>query len=139
MASDFPSIWMWSQAFEMIARADRLHREVFRPARSASRSLTWEPPVDVLETDDLVLVLVALPGVNPDAAEISIEGGELTISGIRSLPPELQTAVIHRMELPLGRFERRIDLPPGRYDGVSRSAADGCLMVVLRKSGAFRD
>jgi hypothetical protein len=38
------------------------------------------------------------------------------------------------MELPQGRFERRIPLPAGHYDGVSRAAADGCLMISLRKS-----
>jgi len=38
---------------------------------------------------------------------------------------EMQTAIIHRLELPQGRFERRIRLPAGRYGAVHRSAADG--------------
>ena len=51
--------WMWSEACEMLARAERLHREFFRPIRSASRLAAWEPPVDILETEREVLVLVA--------------------------------------------------------------------------------
>ncbi len=137
MDSKFPAGWMWSDAFEMLARVERLHREVFRPARSPSRRPAWEPLVDMLETDRMVLVLVALPGVNPERVEVSIVGGELVVSGDRTFPPEMQTAVIHRLELPQGEFERRIKLPPGQYRGVSRSASDGCLVVALQKSGAL--
>ena len=31
MDKDFPSGWMWSQAFDMLSRAERMHREIFRP------------------------------------------------------------------------------------------------------------
>jgi HSP20 family molecular chaperone IbpA len=41
--------------------------------------------------------------------------------------------VIHRLELPYGRFERRIELPPGRYEVVQRELIDGCLTLSLRK------
>ncbi|MGO8797565.1 MAG: Hsp20/alpha crystallin family protein [Roseiarcus sp.] len=137
MASNLPPSWMWSEAYEMLARAERLNREFFRPARSTARAPAWEPPVDVLETDRVVLVLVALPGVSPDRVEAAIEESDLVISGTRVLPAEMQTAIIHRLELPQGRFERRVRLPAGRYSGVHRSAADGCLIIALQKSGAF--
>ena len=137
MEKDFPSGWMWSHAFEMLARAERMHREVFRPAGS-SRQAAWEPPVDILETTSEVLVLVALPGVVPDQVEASIEGGDLVIAGKRVLPREWRTATIHRLELPQGRFERRIRLPGGHYHDVSRATADGCLVITLRKAEASR-
>lgn len=127
--------WMWSEACEMLAKADRMHRELFRPSASSSRLPAWEPPVDVLETEREVLVLVALPGVNPERVEAVIADGNLLIAGLRVLPPALQTAVIHRLELPQGRFERRVRLPAGRYTTVSRSAADGCLVITLEKAG----
>ena len=138
MDQDFPRDWMWSQALQMLARAEHLHREFFRPVRSMSRLPAWEPPVDILETELEVLVLVALPGVRPDRVEAVIDGNDIVISGIRVLPDELRTAVIHRLELPQGRFERRVRLPAGRYGAVRRSAADGCLLVSLKKSEAFR-
>ena len=122
----------------MLARAERMHREFFRPANVAARLPAWEPPVDILETERAVLVLVALPGVDPDRVEASIEGSDLVFSGIRVFPAEMRTAIIHRLELPQGRFERRVRLPAGRYGAVQRSAADGCLVITLQKSGAFR-
>ncbi len=57
----------------------------------------------------------------------------LVIKGERALPAVLRTAVIHRLELPQGRFERRVALPAGRYDNIRREARDGCLIVTLRK------
>jgi HSP20 family protein len=129
--------WMWSEACEMLARAERLHRAFFRPAQSVARP-AWEPPVDILETEREVIVLVALPGVDPNGAEAAIVDDELVIGGTRSLPPMLRTATIHRLELPHGRFERRLALPPGRYSEVRRSAADGCLVITLEKAGTSR-
>lgn len=121
----------------MLARAERLHREFFRPAGLVAQLPTWEPPVDILETEREVLVLVALPGVHPDRVEAAIDGNDLVIAGTRVLPDELRTAFIHRLELPQGRFERRVRLPAGRYSAVRRSAADGCLLITLKKSEAF--
>ncbi len=129
--------WMWADACEMLARAERLHRQFFEPRRAAaSRLPVWQPPADVLETEREVLVFVALPGVDPGAVEAAIEDGTLFVAGVRALPPELRGAAIHRMELPQGRFERRVPLPPGRYSAtVRRSFAEGCLLVRLEKAG----
>jgi HSP20 family molecular chaperone IbpA len=128
--------WMWADACEMLSRAERLHRQFFEPRRSAaSRLPVWQPPADVLETEREVLVIVALPGVDPGAVEAAIEDGALVVAGRRALPPELRAAAIHRMELPQGRFERRVPLPPGRYSAaVRRSFADGCLLVRIEKA-----
>jgi HSP20 family protein len=129
--ADFSKNWMWSEACDVLARADRLHREFFRPA--VARLPAWEPPVDVLETEHAVLVLVALLGVDPERVEAVIEGADLLIAGVRILPPELQTAVIHRLELPQGRFERRVRLPAGIYGAVRRTSVHGCLAITLEK------
>jgi HSP20 family protein len=130
--------WMWSEACAMLARAERLQGGFFRPLAPASGIPAWEPPIDVLETDKQVLILVALPGVNPDGVQAVIADGYLHLAGARVLPPELRTAVIHRLELPQGRFERRIPLPAGRYGAIRSAAADGCLLVTLQKMGAVR-
>lgn len=136
MARDIARDWMWSEACEMLARAERMHRELFRPAGSQARQLAWEPPVDILETEREVLALVALPGVEASSVQAAIEDGDLVIAGTRSYPPVLRTAVIHRLELPQGRFFRRVRLPVGRYSSnVRRAVADGCLVITLQKAG----
>src|SRR3712207_1617139 len=132
MARGDPQDWMWSEAVTMLARAERMHRQFFQPPQGGRPC--GEPPADVLETEREVLVLIALPGVAPEQVEAAIKDGSLVGSGRRALPAELRTAVIHRLELPQGRFERRILLPPGRYDGVRSSAGDGCLLISLRKA-----
>ena len=72
-------------------------------------------------------------GVDPGAVAAVIEGGELVIAGDRSLPDEIGLAIIHRLELPHGRFARRVSLPDGRYSNVHRASAHGCLVVTLDK------
>lgn len=124
--------WMWSEACDSLARAERLHRQFFQPRRPG----TWEPPVDILETEREVLLFFALPGVSIDKVEAIIDGADLVVAGMRVLPPQLRTAIIHRIELPQGRFERRVRLPAGRYRDILRAAADGCLVITLRKAEA---
>ena len=119
---------MWADALAIVARADRLHREFFRPAPSG-----WEPPVDLQETADELILVAALPGVRAADVDLVISGGELAIVGIRRLPVLSGPTRIHRMELPHGHFERRVALPTGTYELARRDLADGCLTVVLRK------
>ena len=88
--------------------------------------------MDVLETEREILIFVALPGVDLDRVSALIDDGILIISGRRELPPELKDAVILRLELPQGRFERRIALPTGRY-AVSRHVSNGCVLLRLAK------
>ncbi|MEJ0092409.1 MAG: Hsp20/alpha crystallin family protein [Methylocella sp.] len=125
--------WMWSDAVEMLVRAERLHRQMFQPASSRSRTPNWEPPVDVLETDREVLVFAALPGVDPEHISVTLSNGMLLITGERVPPPQLMTAAIHRLELPQGRFERQVPLPAGRYEVARPSVVNGCLAITLRK------
>ena len=63
-----------------------------------------------------------------------IHNGGLSIAGERVLPQELRTAIIHRLELPQGRFERHIPLPPGRYETPRSGVANGCLVIRLAKA-----
>jgi HSP20 family protein len=125
--------WMWADALDALARAERLHRQLFHPSTSQPRHPSWEPPIDVLETDREVVIIAALPGVAATQVETVIEGSHLVIAGVRAIPPALRTAAIHRMEIPQGRFERRIPLPRGAYDRLSSQMIDGCLIVSLGK------
>ena len=133
-----PRDWMWSEALQMLAQAERLHQQVFRPQTAGRLRPSWEPPVDVLETEREVLILAALPGVDVQKVEAVIENGTLVLSGERTVPAEFRTAKIHRLELPQGRFERRLALPPGVYGEVRRFEVNGCLAVTLAKAATRR-
>lgn len=126
--------WMWSHAIEMLDRVERLHRQSFEPRAGSGGATCWQPPVDMIETDQEILILIALPGVDLDQVAVKIENGALVIVGQRIFPPELRMGVIHRLELPQGRFERRLSLPPGRYGAVRQVGVHGCLLVGLPKA-----
>ena len=134
MTRNFARDWMWSEACEMLARAEKIHRAFSSPA--APRM--WEPPADILETESELLVFVALPGVDPDSVDARIEDGHLIIAAVRVLPPELRSATIHRLELPQGRFLRHLPLPHGQYVGLRLTSAEGCLLIKLEKADYAR-
>ncbi len=134
MSTKDPINWMLSNAVEALARAKRLHQQFLHLQPSTeTREPSWEPPIDVLETEREVLILIALPSVDPNAVVAEIDKGALVVSGHRVLPAELRNARILRLELPQGRFERRIPLPLGRYT-ITRFAANGCIGLRLAKS-----
>jgi HSP20 family molecular chaperone IbpA len=124
---------MWAEACELLERAERLNRQFFQPRPAQARRPAWEPPVDVLETDGELWILVALPGVGADRVEVLVEDRTLVVAGERPMPGRSRAGVIRRLEIPYGRFERRIELPPGRFDVVRRELTDGCLVLGLRK------
>ena len=127
---------MWGEALSLLEQADRLHRQFFRVAGTESAH-TWEPPVDVVESANLVQVHVALPGVPPESIDIVIEPGGVVVSALRAFPCRETGTHIHRIEIPYGRFERRIVLPlEDPYmpiDLVQRQLADGVLTLTFRK------
>ena len=74
------------------------------------------------------------PGVPPERIELNLDNDRLAISALRPPPACSQDAIIRRLEIPYGRFERRIALPAGRYELVEQVAQNGCLQLRLRKS-----
>ena len=128
-----PSSWMWAEALTMLERAERLQRQFFRPGLSGTTTASWEPPVDLIETGGELWIIAALPGVEAADLEVAIEGDGLRIAGVRRLPAMLRGAAIHRLEVPYGRFERRIRLPSGRFAVARSELANGCLFLGLSK------
>lgn len=124
---------MWAEACELLEEAERLHRQFFVPARSRSKGPTWEPPVDVLETEQELSIFVALPGVVPEQLKVVIDGAVLIVTAVRPMPGQSRNTMIRRLEIPYGRFERRIELPAGRFEIGRRDLTDGCLVLTLRK------
>ena len=91
------------------------------------------PRVDIFETTTELWVLVALPDVAPDKIQVTLEQNVLEVSGERVLPQAFRHAAIHRLEIPHGRFERRVELPPGNYEPPKRRILNGCLFLNLTK------
>jgi HSP20 family protein len=124
---------MWSEALQLLDRADRLHRQFFLAHEPAS----WEPPVDVVESGGELCLQLALPGVSPDALSIALDPAGLTIQAVRGFPCREPGARIHRLEIPYGRFQRRIELPLDGLQLGAKTLQDGILTLTFhRKEGA---
>ena len=133
MAGADPRNWMWAEACAMIERAEQMHRQFFQPGSAAAPAASWEPPIDVFESERDLLIVVALPGVDTQDIEISSEGAVLRVAGVRRLPAAVRGADIVRLEIPQGRFERRIRLPAARWELSRSSLVNGCLLLNLTK------
>jgi HSP20 family protein len=58
-------------------------RRPLAPAAEAAEGATAVPRVDVLETEDELLILADLPGVRPEDVDVRFEDGELLLHGRR--------------------------------------------------------
>lgn len=127
-----PAIWMWAEACAMLDQAERLRRQFFHPGPPRNVKPIWEAPIDICETTDEWYVVVAMPGVREGDLLVEIEGNILTVMGERDVPMT-GAARIRRLEIPFGRFERAIELPPGGLELRHQHLSEGCLAITLGK------
>lgn len=141
MASRDWDIMIWQQANDLLQQVERIQRNFLQIAAatqyraSRSRSPAWEPPVNVIETDESLWVISAVPGVAADRMKVHLEGRQLVITGERPLPRCCNDGELKVWEIPLGRFERRLNLTEGK-DSLTVgevSLQDGLLIIELRK------
>ncbi|MGH8503530.1 MAG: Hsp20/alpha crystallin family protein [Gammaproteobacteria bacterium] len=123
--------WMWAEACQLIDQAERLHRQFFRVGPQTQHAPAWEPPTDIFETDDEISICMALPGVSADQVQVNLEGDVLSVSGVRPASPP--SALIHRLEIPYGRFERRMRLPMRALKLAESVFENGLLSLTLRR------
>jgi HSP20 family protein len=132
MAAVDPRTLMWIKACEMIDRAERLHRQFVRPVAAPVPDLSWEPPVDITATNSEILITVALPGVEQDAVKVTVDDDGILVVGWRppAIPPG---STVHRLEIPYGKFERRIAFAAERLRLGAAELANGCLTLKFSK------
>ena len=141
MASHDWDFFIWHRANDLLQQAARIHRNFLQIAAGAryrtspGRSPSWEPPVNVVETDESLWVISAIPGVAVERVDVRLEGHELIIAGVRPLPNCCEEGELKIWEIPLGRFERRLRLVPSEQALAVReiSLRDGLLIIELRK------
>ncbi|MFN8423013.1 MAG: Hsp20/alpha crystallin family protein [Anaerolineae bacterium] len=95
------------------------------------------PSVDAWEEGDTVVVELAMPGVAPDAFDVTIERDTLVVSG--EVPARADDKTYLIKERARGRFERRFDLSvPLDVDKIAATYADGILRLVLPKAESVK-
>ncbi len=95
----------------------------------------WQPPIDVAETENELVVNVEIPGVDPEEIDVSLSGDTLLIRGEKKQETEEKGEDYHLLERNYGTFIRSIDLPAEvQSDKINASYKNGVLTIVLPKS-----
>ncbi|MBV8716957.1 MAG: Hsp20/alpha crystallin family protein [Chloroflexi bacterium] len=127
---------------EMQRYLAHFHRAGKRPTilfnQLAQPSPVWTPAMDMYETEDALVIVLDLAGVDADRTEVHAEPHLLVVRGVRrerrsTGRAEAQRSY-HALEIPYGRFERAVRLPPGLDTAEARASYhEGLLEITLPK------
>ena len=102
--------------------------------QAGSESGGWAPPLDVVETEDDVILAFDLPGVSAADIAVEIDGGRLTISGERVREYRAEEDRFRRFERRFGPFSRSVTLPQGTEEAsIEADHTDGVLEIRIPK------
>jgi HSP20 family protein len=102
-----------------------------RDAGLTSRGF-FAPPIEVQQREDAVVLRLDLPGVDPDEVDVTIEDGNLIISGERRQENREEREGLIRTEISYGSFHRAIALPKGAdEERMSAQLRNGTLEVTI--------
>jgi HSP20 family protein len=94
----------------------------------------WTPRVDIKEEDKRFVILADIPGVDPNAIEIHMDKGILSIKGERTAETVLENTKTTRVERSYGSFYRRFALPDSAdAEGISATGKFGVLEISIPK------
>jgi HSP20 family protein len=83
-----------------------------RPTNGSNPGIRrWVPPMDLVETDDHLVLRADLPGLDTDDVNIEVKDGVLTVSGERTTEHEERADGFYRVERAFGGFSRSMSLP----------------------------
>jgi HSP20 family protein len=113
---------------------DRVFDAFFGDRTANGTTRRWVPAMDLVETDDHLVLRADLPGLDTDDVEIQVAEGVLTVSGERRTEHEDSADGYHRVERAYGRFSRSLSLPQGiDVDQVQADFDKGVLEVRIPK------
>lgn len=93
---------------------DNLFRAMERNLESAWRGTTGSvasPAMDIYEKPDALYVRAALPGINDEDVDVSVEKDVVTIRGAFRCDYEGEQTRVYLLETPYGSFTRSVRLP----------------------------
>lgn len=116
---------------------DRLFDEAFtRPWFGRDgRAASFDPAIDMYQTENDVVVKAAVPGLKPEEVQINVTGDILTIKGETHESSESKEKSYHIREQRWGAFERSLPLPTLiAADKAKAEFENGVLTVTLPKA-----
>ncbi len=123
----------WRPTMSLFNDFDRLFDTATRARWQASSN--WSVPVDVAENEDGYIVKASVPGINPDALEITLEDQVLTIKGEIKFDEETEDERYHIRERRYGSFSRNIRFPVDvNSEAIEASYEHGILTLNVPKA-----
>jgi HSP20 family protein len=103
------------------------------------RLMTREPPIDIFDNGDSVVILVDLPGVKKDSIKVRVGSNYIEIAAEPQPTPTVGKAA--RIErLSNFRVYRRVELGVRfKVDGAKAMYRDGVLQVIIPKLGSIAE
>ena len=130
----------WDPMVEMRSMEDainRMWRGLGQRPTEANGGEHWHIPLDVVEEGDDLVVHASLPGVEPDAIEVNVEDGVLTIDGKTGAENETRKGGYLLRERRSGSYHRALRLPDTVDEEQAESSYDkGVLTVRFAKQEA---
>jgi HSP20 family protein len=106
----------------------------FRAFNTTLSTTTWNPAVDIYETDNDVVLKAELPGIDPKSIDVRLENKMLLLKGERHFEKETKEENYHRVEREYGTFSRAFSLPMAvKEEKITAEYKDGILKIVLPK------
>jgi HSP20 family protein len=91
-------------------------------------------PLDVIEDEGKVTIKAAVPGINPEDLDVSIENNVLTIKGEHKSEEVSETAKVFRRENSYGSFSRSIRLSPQlNQEAINATFKNGFVTIIIPK------
>lgn len=105
------------------------HKAMFSMGKSS-----WDPPTDIYETKDAIIIKMEIAGVREEDLDIVLKDNTLVIRGWRAEDDSPDKEHFHLMELHYGSFERAFILPRTIVPGDIRASYDkGFLKLKIPK------
>jgi HSP20 family protein len=99
---------------------------------------TWNPPADIYELDNEIVVTVELPGINQKDITLEMKDDVLILKGERKLTENVKEEDYKRMERLFGKFERTFPLSYAvDLNNIKAEYKNGVLTVSLPKKKAY--
>lgn len=115
---------------------DRLSREGSTDSLKLARQSEWSPRIDVIESQDAVVIRAEIAGVRARDVSLQINAEEKTLT-LRGVRPDERCyngrARIHQLEIECGPFAREVILPDVEYEfeEIQTHLRQGLLLVIL--------
>jgi len=133
------SMVRWDPFADMTQLREQVNRlfeqSLTRTGREPAAMRTWAPSVDIVETENELVIHAELAGMKPEDIDIQLEGDTLTIKGERKFAREEKSKQYVRVERAYGVFQRSFTLGvPVKQQEIKAAYHDGILEVTLPKA-----